>query len=133
MIFLRAQNILFVKPHKTASTSVEIALSCGPGDDHDILTPLLPEDELKRAEAGGRPPQNWAWFRETERQYLSDFAQFRRTGTVPPPFPARRPWQALFQMAGALLQSHDAAGNPLAWRRGNAGFGLSGVDGAPPL
>lgn len=84
MIFLRAQNILFVKPHKTASTSVEIALSCGPGDDHDILTPLLPEDELKRAEAGGRPPQNWAWFRATERQYLSDFAQFRRTGTVPP-------------------------------------------------
>ena len=41
MIFLRAANLLFVKPHKTASTSVEIALSCMAGDG-DIVTPPAP-------------------------------------------------------------------------------------------
>lgn len=83
MIFLKQQNILFIKPHKTASTSVEIALSCAARDDADIITPLLPEDELKRAEAGGALPRNWAWLGVTERRYLRDFAQFRQNGTIP--------------------------------------------------
>lgn len=83
MIYLAAQNLLFIKPHKTASTSVEIALSCVPGGAADIITPLLPEDELKRAEAGGRLPQNWAWIGMTNRRYLRDFASFRATGQVP--------------------------------------------------
>ena len=61
MIFLKAQNLLFIKPHKTASTSVEIALSCASTDPQDIITPLLPEDEEKRAAVGGKLPQNWAW------------------------------------------------------------------------
>ncbi len=83
MIYLAAQNLLFIKPHKTASTSVEIALSCAPGSESDIITPLLPEDERKRAEAGGRPPENWAWLGLVERRYLADLAIYRATGRVP--------------------------------------------------
>lgn len=83
MIFLSEQNILFIKPHKTASTSVEIALSCAPGHSADIITPLLPEDERKRAKAGGRLPQNWAWLPWTERRYLTDFAAYQATGDIP--------------------------------------------------
>lgn len=83
MIFLKAQNILFIKPHKTASTSVEVALCCASNDPADIITPLLPEDELKRVQAGGSPPQNWAWLKSTERRYLRDLAQYRQSGSVP--------------------------------------------------
>jgi hypothetical protein len=83
MIFLKPQNLLFIKPHKTASTSVEIALSCAARDAEDIITPLIPEDEAQRAEIGGRLPQNWAWLKATERRYLRDFATYRATGLVP--------------------------------------------------
>lgn len=83
MIFLKPQNILFIKPHKTASTSVEIALCCASNDPVDIITPLLPEDELKRALAGGSSPKNWAWFKSTERRYLRDFAEYRQSGSIP--------------------------------------------------
>ncbi|WP_395542085.1 hypothetical protein [Neotabrizicola sp. sgz301269] len=83
MIYLRRQNLLFIKTHKTASTSLDIALSCAVGDPEDIVTPLLPEDELKRAEIGGHLPQNWAWLKPRERRYLKDFAAYRDTGTIP--------------------------------------------------
>jgi len=83
MIFLKQQNILFIKPHKTASTSVEIALCCASNDPADIITPLLPEDELKRAQAGGAPPKNWAWLESTERRYLRDFAAYSQSGKIP--------------------------------------------------
>ena len=83
MIFLKAQNLLFIKPHKTASTSVEIALSCASTDPQDIITPLLPEDEEKRAAVGGKLPQNWAWLRWTEQRYLRDFVSYRETGRIP--------------------------------------------------
>lgn len=83
MIFLKDQNLLFIKPHKTASTSVEIALSRASTGPDDIITPLLPEDEAQRADAGGRLPLNWAWLRLSERRYLRDFAAYRVTGTVP--------------------------------------------------
>lgn len=83
MIFLKPQNLLFIKPHKTASTSVEIALSCAARDAADIITPLIPEDEAQRAKTGGRLPQNWAWLAATERRYLRDFAVYLATGTVP--------------------------------------------------
>lgn len=58
MIVSHEHKFIFVKTTKTAGTSVEIALSrhCGP---HDIITPISPEDEVMRAEAGGRPPQNY--------------------------------------------------------------------------
>jgi hypothetical protein len=83
MIFLKQQNLLFIKPHKTASTSVEIALSCAPADPADIITPLIPDDERQRAETGGRLPLNWAWLKGTEQRYLRDFSIFQATGTVP--------------------------------------------------
>ncbi|MEX0921293.1 MAG: hypothetical protein WD489_11210 [Rhodovibrionaceae bacterium] len=59
MIYLRDRNLLFLKPRKTAGTSVEIALSrhAGPGD---IVTPLVLGDELLRMELGGQFPINWS-------------------------------------------------------------------------
>ncbi len=86
MIFLKQQNLLFLKTHKTASTSLDIALSCASHDAQDIITPLLPEDEVKRAEAGGHLPRNWAWLKPRERRYLQDFAAYRATGTIPSRF-----------------------------------------------
>jgi hypothetical protein len=83
MIFLKKQNILFIKPHKTASTSVEIALCCASNDPADIITPLLPEDELKRAEVGGGAPKNWAWLKSTELRYTRDLSEYIQSGIVP--------------------------------------------------
>ena len=51
MIFLRATNLLVVKPHKTASASVEIALSCMAGDD-DIVTPPIPRGRVEALRHG---------------------------------------------------------------------------------
>jgi hypothetical protein len=58
MIVSHKHKFIFVKTTKTAGTSIEIALSrhCGPAD---IITPISPEDEVMRLEAGGRPPQNY--------------------------------------------------------------------------
>lgn len=59
MIYLRDRNLLFLKPRKTAGTSVEIALSCNAGPA-DIVTPLVLGDELTRRELGGQFPINWS-------------------------------------------------------------------------
>jgi hypothetical protein len=50
-------RFVFVKTRKTAGTSIEIALSrhCGPDD---VITPISPEDEVLRQQAGGRGPQH---------------------------------------------------------------------------
>ena len=58
MIISHKYQFIFLKTAKTAGTSVEIALSrfCGP---NDIITPVSPEDELKRQAAGGIAPQNY--------------------------------------------------------------------------
>lgn len=58
MIVSHRHRFIFLKTLKTAGTSVEIALSrvCGPDD---VITPLPEHDERLRAEAGGRPPQNY--------------------------------------------------------------------------
>lgn len=58
MIVSHAHRFVFLKTRKTAGTSVEIALStvCGPDD---VITPVTEADEALRAEAGGRPPQNY--------------------------------------------------------------------------
>ena len=58
MIVSHAHRFVFLKTRKTAGTSVEIALStvCGPDD---VITPVTEADERLRAEAGGRPPQNY--------------------------------------------------------------------------
>ena len=69
MIYSKSRDFLFVKGRKIAGTSVEIALSsiCGPGD---ILTPLVPIDEIKRVKLSGRGAQNYSTSREKERAYL---------------------------------------------------------------
>jgi len=58
MIVSHKYRFIFLKTNKTAGTSIEIALSkfCG-GDD--IITPLLPNDELIRNHLGYRGPQNY--------------------------------------------------------------------------
>jgi hypothetical protein len=58
MIVSHEHKFIFVKTTKTAGTSIEVALSkyCGP---RDIITPISPEDEGLREEAGGLPPQNY--------------------------------------------------------------------------
>jgi len=58
MILSHKRKFIFLKTTKTAGTSVELWLSqfCG---EQDIITELVPEDEIKRAELGGVPPQNF--------------------------------------------------------------------------
>ena len=58
MIVSHEHRFIFMKTLKTAGTSVEIALSrvCGP---HDIITPLPDDDEVLRAERGGRAAQHY--------------------------------------------------------------------------
>ncbi len=73
MIYLRDRKLLFLKPRKTAGTSLEIALSCNAGPK-DIVTPLVLGDELLRIERGGQFPVNWA-DPETERDYAVEVAR----------------------------------------------------------
>ena len=58
MIYLKDQNIIFLKPRKVASTSFELALSkyCG---KNDILTPLDQKDEKERKDNGFVTAQNY--------------------------------------------------------------------------
>jgi hypothetical protein len=57
VIVSHEHRYIFVRCRKTASTSLEIALSrlCGPAD---IITPIHSRDEVLRAELGGRGPQH---------------------------------------------------------------------------
>jgi hypothetical protein len=57
MIISHRHRFIFIKTHKTAGTSIEIALSefCGPSD---VITPISPEDEALRKELGYPGPQN---------------------------------------------------------------------------
>lgn len=70
MIYLKQQNLLFLKPFKTAGTSVEIALSCN-ATESDIVTPFGGhlDDEFKRIDLGGQMPCNWATSDEVDAQY----------------------------------------------------------------
>lgn len=70
MIYLKDRGLLFLKPFKTAGTSVEIALSCNANDD-DIVAPFgdFLEDEFKRIELGGHTPCNWAKTRTIDAAY----------------------------------------------------------------
>ena len=58
MIISHKHQFIFLKTTKTAGTSVELALSRFCGSD-DIITPLSSEEEEKRREIGGMPPQNY--------------------------------------------------------------------------
>jgi hypothetical protein len=79
VIISHEHQFIFIKTRKTAGTSIEIALSkhCGP---HDVITPVLPEDEEIRRVYGGRPPQNFV--RGFGQYRLKDWARlllkFRR-------------------------------------------------------
>lgn len=58
MIYLKSENVLFLKPRKVAGTSFEVALSrCARAGD--IVTPITKEDEQTRASLGGKGPQNY--------------------------------------------------------------------------
>jgi len=79
VIISHRHRFVFIKTHKTAGTSVEIALStlCGPDD---VITPLAPEDEELRASCGGRPPQHYrarARLHELRPRHASDLARGR--------------------------------------------------------
>ena len=58
VIISHAHRFVFIKTRKTAGTSIEIELSkrCGPDD---IITPILPKDEILRGACGGRVAQNF--------------------------------------------------------------------------
>jgi hypothetical protein len=57
MIISHRHRFVYVKTRKTASTSLEIALSavCGPDD---VITKIMPQDEAVRRSLGVRGPQN---------------------------------------------------------------------------
>ncbi|HPA18437.1 MAG TPA: sulfotransferase family 2 domain-containing protein [Verrucomicrobiae bacterium] len=58
MIVSHEHRFIFIKTRKTASTSIELALSkiCG---ERDIITPCKQKDEIIRTEIGGRAPQHY--------------------------------------------------------------------------
>ena len=58
MILSHALKLIFIKPRKVAGTSLEIALSRFAAP-HDIITPILDEDEKSRHNLGYVGPQNY--------------------------------------------------------------------------
>lgn len=58
MIISHRHKFIFLKTEKTASTSIEIALSKYCGKD-DIITPITKNDEEKRQKLGYPGPQNY--------------------------------------------------------------------------
>ena len=66
MIISHEHKFIFLKTSKTAGTSIEIALSdfCG---EHDIITPIIKQDEDLRSKLGYRGPQN----------YVSNYSEYQ--------------------------------------------------------
>jgi hypothetical protein len=57
LIISHKHRFIFIKSHKTAGTSLELALStiCG---ENDVITPLNQRHETERTELGGLSPRN---------------------------------------------------------------------------
>ena len=74
MILSHRWRFIFIKGHKVAGTSVEMALStiCGPDD---VVTPITPRDEVARFRAGGEC-RNFAWNPSHEATYREAIARF---------------------------------------------------------
>ena len=68
MIVSHKHRLIFLKPHKVAGTSFEIALSKFLGD-RDIITPISPDDENTRRELGFRTAQNYRY--ELKEMFLA--------------------------------------------------------------
>jgi hypothetical protein len=83
MIYLKSRKLLFIKPLKTASTSLEIAFSCNACPE-DIVTPISTKDELLRLKMGGQMPVNYAQSRSVERRYDAKVRMIDRLGRMFP-------------------------------------------------
>ena len=131
MILLHEPPLIFLKPHKVAGTSFEIALSSFAGP-RDIITPygkVSRADEMTRQERGYTSPQNYAypWYR---LPFVSRsewrFAYYRRQ--LPKRFRNHLPAAQIKQRLGADIWSRslkvsivrcpfDRAVSAYFWRR----------------
>lgn len=68
MIYLKSKKLLFIKPLKTASTSLEIAFACNASEE-DIVTRMTTNYELMRLEMGAQLPINYMESRAPEARY----------------------------------------------------------------
>lgn len=59
MLVSHRHRFIFLKTQKTASTSIEIALSAFMGERGDIITPISPEDEKLRRNLSAAGPRNY--------------------------------------------------------------------------
>lgn len=96
MILLRDPGLLFIKPHKVAGTSLEIALSAFAGPQ-DIITPLgkrRSEDEATRRARGFPGPRNHRWpLHLLPSLPRSEWAIAHRMGRMPGRFRSHLPAQ----------------------------------------
>lgn len=91
MILSHKHRFVFIKTHKTAGTSLEIALSryCGP---RDIITPIREKDEAVRRSLGCPGPQNYLkpYSEYQFRDYSALLRKFRRARKFRNHIPASR-------------------------------------------
>jgi hypothetical protein len=83
MIISHKHKFIFIKPQKTAGTSVELLLSRFCGDD-DIITPLgFDPDPYVRQKANARPPQNYFRKKPFKHWKVSEIYHYLRRGLKP--------------------------------------------------
>jgi len=83
MIISHKHKFIFIKPQKTAGTSVELLLSRFCGDD-DIITPLgFDPDPNVRQKANAKPPQNYYRKKPLKHWKLSEVYHYLTKGIKP--------------------------------------------------